>query len=296
MSWFDSSSLQNTFGSSTSIVSAGAGLLSEIGSSVSGTLAAGALALEQIAGAAIGLSDIGSYPVDQINLNDTAGRRVRLRPKPNGTTPVYGSSNGLLSVLSTTNGLVFPYQPTITWQQEVQYTEMELIHTNQDIQAYKRTPSLKLSVDGEFTVQNQTEGLYALACIHFLRVVTKMYFGDSDPNRGTPPPVLCFDAYGAYMFNSLPVIVTNFAITLPKDVDYVPVDASGVAETANQTGNWDSLTNAYLSDSDDSNIAWLPSLFSIQVQLTIQHTPARLRTFSLEDFRTGTLLQSGGWV
>lgn len=260
------------------------------------------------------IKDLPSTPE---NLQDAAGRRVRLRAKPGarsispasendtgygrapGGSLIYGIG-GIMAPLITTDGMVFPYQPTITWQQDVQYTEMELIHTNQDIQAYKRTPSPKFSIDGEFTVQNQAEGKYALACIHFLRTVTKMHFGDSDPNRGTPPPVLLFDAYGAYMFNSLPVIVTQFSVSLPKDVDYVPVDVNSNTSglnSLNQTGQWNKLTESYFpATGSNSNIAWLPALFNIQVQLTVQNTPARLRAFKLEDFRSGALLQKGGWI
>ena len=262
------------------------------------------------------LLDVPSSPE---NLQDSAGRRVRLRAKPGarsigpasendtgygvapGGSSIYGIG-GIMAPLITTNGMVFPYQPTITWQQDVQYTEMELIHANQDIQAYKRTPSPKFSIDGEFSVQNQAEGKYALACIHFLRTVTKMYFGDSDPNRGTPPPVLLFDAYGAYMFNSLPVIVTQFSVGLPKDVDYVPINVSPYTSgsglsSSNQTTIWNKLTESYFPDTGtNSNIAWLPALFNIQVQLTVQNTPARLRAFKLEDFRSGALLQKGTWI
>jgi hypothetical protein len=232
---------------------------------------------------------------NSLNQGDASGRRVRLRAKPGGANQVYGNGT-ILSKLRNTNGMVWPYQPLIAYQQEVDYKSMELTHSIQDIYSYHRTPSLKLSIDGEFSVQNQEEGLYAIACIHFLRTVSKMNFGSSDPLSGTPPPVLLFDAYGTYMFNALPVIVTQFTITLPKDVDYVPIDMSGVSLGSTATGTWADLTRYYLDARSTVGISWLPAVFNISVQITVQNSPTRLRSFNLNDFRSGTLMKQGGWV
>lgn len=230
-----------------------------------------------------------------VNQNDAQGRRVRLRAKPGGINFVYGSSP-LLAPIKATNGMVWPYQPTITYNQEVDYKSMELTHTNQDIYAYHRTPSLRLTVDGEFSVQNQQEGIYGMACIHFLRVVTKMNFGSTDKYKGTPPPVLLFDAYGQYMFSQIPVIVTGFTVGLPKDVDYVPIDMGSSGQSGSTVADWRDLNNNYLSSRSQGNIVWLPAVFNIQVQLTVQNSPTKLRAFNLNEFRNGTLLKQGGWV
>lgn len=256
-----------------------------------------------------------------INDTDAGGRRVRLRPKPDAVNLIYGDSGGLLAPLRSTNGMVFPYQPTINYQQDVTYSAVELVHVNQELYAYTKTNAVKLTVQGQFTVQNQQEGLYALGCIHFLRTVTKMYFGASS-NPGTPPPVLLFDAYGQYMFNQLPVIVTSFTVGLPNDVDYVPVDLSEVSQqgssvngpnTAKQTSvernstlnqqakvsnlstMGDIMYRQYLKGTGDGYI-WLPSVFNIDVSITVQNTPSRLRQFDLDQFRTGKLLQQGRWI
>ena len=253
------------------------------------------------------LQDLGAAPSAPENLQDTAGRRVRLRAKPGSTDMVYGT--GIMSPLLTTKGVVFPYQPTITYQQDVTYTPMELVHTNQDFQSYTRTPALKLAVDGQFTVQSQEEGAYAMACIHFLRTSTKMWFGgaqgsEAEKYQGTPPPVLLFDAYGQYMFNALPVIITQFSVTLPNDVDYVPVKIDNVDGGSPQPARPNELYEV-LNSINDTNInsqvseggyAWLPALFNIQVQLTVQNTPRRLRAFDLSQFRDGSLLRGGTWV
>lgn len=253
------------------------------------------------------------------NDSDAQGRRVRLRPKPQAANDIYGAG-GILTPLRETNGLVYPYQPTITYQQEVAYTPIELVHTNQELYAYTRTNAVKLTVSGQFTVQNQQEGAYALAAIHFMRTVTKMYFGAS-ANAGTPPPVLLFDAYGQYMFNQLPVIVTSFTVGLPNDVDYVPLDLSGTSASGSLSSNnrdrqassvtktpsvasWSQLSSIDVMSSKmlttnltgTSGYIWLPSVFTLDMSITVQNTPSRLKQFDLNQFRTGNLLKGGKWI
>jgi hypothetical protein len=219
---------------------------------------------------------------------------------------VYGT--GLINPLRATNGMIWPYQPTITYSQDVSYTTIDLTHTNQEMYAFNRSNAVKLTIDGPFSVQNQTEGVYAMACIHFLQTVTKMYFGQMDSQSGkagTPPPILLFDAYGDYMFNQLPVIVTNFSVTLPNDIDYVPIDTTYL-----QNGQRPSMTSTLTSVlqqsssyiANQSGSVWLPSMFNISVGITVQNTPSVLKnSFSLDAFRSGQLLQNasptnGGWI
>jgi hypothetical protein len=253
------------------------------------------------------------------NDSDAAARRVRLRPKPGGASIIYGG-NGLLQPLRKTNGLVWPYQPLITYTQPVQWNDMRLIHTNQEILSYERTPAPKFEVRGRFSVQNQQEGIYALAAIHFLRTVSKMHFGSSDPLAGTPPPVLLFDAYGQYMFNQLPVVVTQWSHGLPDDVDYVPIDLtniqvysnaqtqtniSGVSRVATtpQLNSYDQVRNSALmtgrmfrSDLGTDQYIWLPAVFELSVSLTVQNSATKLKEFNLAKFTTGELMKGGGWI
>lgn len=266
---------------------------STIGSSGGGTVAESGV---QVNPSSPQTTALGKTSTSFENLDDAQGRRVRLRAKPGGAAKVYG--DGIMSPLLQTKGMVFPYQPLITYQQDVVYDTMQLVHTNQDIYSYTRTPALKLTVDGDFTVQNQREGLYALACIHFLRTVTKMWFGGSSAesieNQGTPPPVLLFDAYGQYMFNSLPVVITQFSVSLPNDVDYVPVLYQTSSAVERKTVQ--SINSSSLSQGNKDGYAWLPAAFKIGVQITVQNTPQRLRQFDMTEFRSGRLLKQGGWA
>jgi len=214
-------------------------------------------------------------------VNPSKDTRVRLRAMRGDAQmlSVYGEQvdTNLLSILYETDGMMFPYTPTISVSQTVNYNSTELVHTNGDIATYARTPSVGLSVTADFTVQNQREGRYTLACLHFLRTVSKMYFGEIDKaagKAGLPPPVLIFEGYGDYMFNNLPVIVKSHSYTLDKTMNMVTVNTP-------------------------NGMAKLPSLFQVQIELQVQQTPTQMRKeFSLDKFRTGELMTSGttGWI
>lgn len=196
--------------------------------------------------------------------------RVRLKAQ---TTDVYGS--GIMSILKDTNGLLFPYTPSIQVSQDVNYTQMNMTHSNTDYYSYMNTPNVSISISGKFSVQNQREGKYALAVLHFLRTASKMYFGETDAaagKAGLPPPILLLSGYGTYIFNNIRVILKGHNYSFEDSVDMVPI-ALG------------------------SGTAKLPALFNISINLTVQQTPSAHRTeFSLDSFRNGSLLERGGWI
>jgi hypothetical protein len=203
--------------------------------------------------------------------------RVRLRAQPNQANAIYGepAADNILSILHQTGGMLFPFTPTISVEQSVDYKSIELVHSNGDINAYSRTPSVTLNVTGRFTVQNQREGEYLIAVLHFLRTVSKMHFGDSDPNAGLPPPVLYFHGYGPYMFNGLKVVLKSHSFSLDDTVDYVNVKTDGGSVTTR-----------------------VPSMLTISLSLGVQNTPYQMKSvFNLEDFRTGHMMRNvKGWI
>lgn len=212
--------------------------------------------------------------------------RVRLAPKVNANLQVYGPNEdtNILNPLRGTQGLMFPFTPSIGWTQSVQYKTTSLVHSNQDFMSYENTPSTNISIDGTFVIQNEKEAKYMLACLHFLRVVSKMYFGKAsfrEPNAdenaapslaGMPPPVLTLNGYGDYMFNDLPVIVKDHSYTLKQDVSYIDFSVNG-------------------------SMIRLPSILDLSVKLVVQNTPKRLKDeFDLDKFRTGELMKKKGWI
>lgn len=211
-------------------------------------------------------------------------RRARLSPRA-GVFDQLITTDGIMAPLRETYGLMFPITPTINENVEVNYETYDMAHGLMPIQAYRSGGQKTLSINAMFVAQTDVEARYCLACIHFIRSFSKMNFGDNDPNAGTPPPILVFNAYGDAMFHNLPVVISNASFDWPNDVDYV--------YTTSQTSTSTSVR------STDSMIAdgWVPSKFTMSLSLIVQPTPAKLRKFNLEAFRNGTLLTGdGGWI
>ena len=195
-------------------------------------------------------------------------------PAENRATLTTGSPNyyssGPAEVLKLHRGIMFPNQPSITYSQSVNYSPYELVHTNYTMQAYRNTPSPNISLTADFSQTTDEEHAYLQGVIHFLRSVTKMYYGQNEgnnPRAGTPPPVLRFSAYGTNIFSNVPVIITDFGVTFDNMVDLKTV--------AGQS---------------------LPTMQQITMTLTVQQSPARQKqAFSLAGFISGSLY-GGGFI
>ena len=195
--------------------------------------------------------------------------RVRLSPKPSVRDKML---TGILDPLKAGGGLIYPYTPDIQVSGQAGYNALETVHANSEYQIYRNTQSVSLNIMGTFTSQNEEEAKYTLACIHFLRVLTKMHFGEGDAKElGLPPPQVVLDGYGTHMFNGLSVIVTGFDYQLTDDVDYVTV----------QVGN---------------GISKVPTYMTISTSVLVQQTPAKARTFNWDSFASGELMQKKGWI
>jgi hypothetical protein len=243
---------------------------------------------------------------------DFKDRRARLSAKGTEVARniIYGENtpDNILKPLWETGGLLWPYTPIITDNISVQYDSYDPIHANQPFLAFKSVAAKEIMCSGQFTAMNQQEAVYCLAAIHFLRTITKMYFGiggtDSDAikRRGTPPPVLLFNAHGTAMFHNVPVVVTSYSIELPQDVDYVELERSVAPALAREalaknSGIILQEPSQVVSRRTKGITAWIPTKFNITVNMTVQNTPNRLRrNFNLNDFRTGNLIKKGGWI
>tara|TARA_B100000949_G_scaffold208264_1_gene199970 strand:+ start:90 stop:728 length:639 start_codon:yes stop_codon:yes gene_type:complete len=200
-------------------------------------------------------------------------------PENNDILKVDGKSNDLLLPLKKFKGIIWPYTPTINISHQAEYGAYDITHTNYPIQYYSRSTPPAIMCSGQLTAQTAAEANYMIACLHFLRIVTKMHFGMNDPKRGTPPPVLKFSAYGDLMFSMVPVVVRSFTYDLPGDVDYVDVETN--ADNAGFTQDFQSK---------------VPTLLTLSVDMAIQQTASKLRTeFTMKDFKSGKLVK-GGYV
>jgi hypothetical protein len=139
------------------------------------------------------------------------------------------NGEGLLAPLTNTgDSMVFPTTPQILIQHSANYTPMSPTHTNYAFPIYSNSAVEDITITCEWPVENEADGMYWIASTHFLRSVTKMYYGKSQ-NQGLPPPICKLSGYGTYVFNEVPIVVKMFSVDMPQDVDYikVPMEAGG---------------------------------------------------------------------
>jgi len=134
------------------------------------------------------------------------------------------SEDSLGATTGGTSGgkMVFPFNPTILLGHSASYSQIVPTHTNYAYNAYENSSVDNITITGEFYNENQKDGLYWIAVLHFLRTVTKMFYGDSAP-QGNPPPVCRLNGYGPHVLNNIPIVISNFTTDLPADVDYIEV-------------------------------------------------------------------------
>ena len=253
--------------------------------------------------------------------------RVRISLS-NAATYLYNDpSPGILGRLKQTNGVVFPYTPSIETNYVANYEKYDLTHSNYRGAFYKNSAVNDISVRGTFTAQDTNEAEYMLAVIHFFRSVTKMFYG-KDEQRGAPPPLVYLTGFGDYQFAGHPCVVTNFSYSLPSDVDYIrannpnnygtdllsrrtaalssptafsgqnarqailsavgiPFGATPAKPTAGPITN--SVTNTVRA-------TYVPTKIEINVTLLPMQTRDQVsKQFSLKEFANGKLIQGGFW-
>jgi hypothetical protein len=127
--------------------------------------------------------------------------RVRLSLADSATIFYKDSStqNSIMAPLIETNGVIWPYTPSIQVSHVANYSTAVLTHSNYSAHFYNNSDVSDITVSGEFTVQSVEEGQYLMAAIYFLRSATKMFFGQGK-DVGNPPPILFLDGYGSHYF------------------------------------------------------------------------------------------------
>ena len=153
--------------------------------------------------------------------------RVKLRVPP---SYLIGPAAGPANIIQKNGGILFPYTPTISVDNQASYSQQSPLHSNFPLYFYKNSSVGPISVTAKFTVQNEFEGAVLLGIIHLLRGLVKMKFGD-DHDAGSPPPVCRFDAYGDYMMHNVPVSIASWRHELPDGVDYIAVGRKGSPTT-----------------------------------------------------------------
>lgn len=261
---------------------------------------------------------------DESNFKQREDWRVRLSLSPGATYLYKAQDPGILKPLADTDGIIFPYTPSISVQYNASYDGTDLTHSNYKFYTYKNSSVDSVSISCDFTAQDTYEANYLLAVIHFFRSVTKMFYGqDQNPKGGTPPPLCYLTGLGAFQFDAHPLVITSFNYSLPTDVDYIRAGhvttAAGVNQSPSVTPvNTFSPVSTRLNSSgiNAGGVAgqprWSspagtvePTYVPTKLQITVSAVPIVSRNdisnkFSLKDYATGSLLRgtkrSGGGI
>lgn len=143
---------------------------------------------------------------------------------------IISSGSNILGPLS--DKMIFPFTPTIQLSHTANYSQITPTHTNYVFNAYQNSRVENISITGEFIVENEADAKYWVACLHFLRTMTKMFYGGSGEHLGNPPLVSRLNGYGKHVLNNIPVLINNFSIELKNDVDYIPCTIDGQTDYA----------------------------------------------------------------
>jgi hypothetical protein len=251
--------------------------------------------------------------------------RVRLQLAPNADYLYKDRSKStILAPLYDTDGVIFPYTPSIETTYNANYEMYDLTHSNFRGYFYKNSRVNDINIRATFTAQDTQEADYLLAVIHFFRSVTKMFYGSTDPYRGAPPPLTYLSGLGQYQFNQHPCVVSQFNYSLPNDVDYIRAGTPnnygtnlltqrartgaiapeagtatlkrllGFPVGATPTSPSPSMINQNVNNL--SQATYVPTKIEISLTLLPINTRSQVSTqFNLQDFASGKLIKGGFW-
>lgn len=192
--------------------------------------------------------------------------------------PLYASSP-LLAPLVTTAGFVFPYTPSVVFQHSADYDANQPVHTNYPFYSYSGSKVDSIMLTGNFHVQNALEARYWVACLHYLRSVTKMYYGQGSANQGNPPPVVRLNGYGDYVFKQVPVVIQTFSLDMGAETDYI---ATGLG-SPNINGGVEA----------GQGVAYAPVESQFAITCVPIYSRSQQEAFNMNDFVQGNLILNG---
>lgn len=127
------------------------------------------------------------------------------------------------------NTIVLDVMPTISESRSVNYEPFTPIHHPGEIMKYRGTGGRKWGVQGRFIARNQQEATLNQIYMNVIRAWTMPFYGngtdgDEELKRylGAPPPILTLNAYGSKNISGVKCVLTNYDISWPNDVDYLP--------------------------------------------------------------------------
>ena len=191
----------------------------------------------------------------------------------------------IMKPLVNTGGMMFPYTPTIILSHSANYNQVAPIHNNYPFFAYQNSQVDQLVITGQFYSQNGLEASYWVACLHYLRTVTKMQHGADNDGRGNPPPVVELSGYGDYVFNRVPCVIVNFTVDMPNEVDYIATGFNPI--------DFSDFGGSIAEQKAGMSVGWAPS--ESQFTVTVQPIYSRMKVskFNYGKFVNGDTLGKG---
>lgn len=166
-------------------------------------------------------------------------------------------------------GIIFPYTPTIQYEYKATYTPQTPAHSNFTQYFYQNSSVTPILISGKFTVENDIDAEFLLMTIHLLRTLTKMKTG-TDSHAGAPPPVCRLSAYGSYMLENVPVVITSFKHEYPENIDYFTT-----SKNPNEPGNPQLANNT------------VPIISTISITCTPVYSRKQISEFSVDKWVRG---------
>lgn len=144
------------------------------------------------------------------------------------TVPSMIATGNIMAPLIESGGkMIFPFNPTILLGNTANYSVVQPTHTNYAYHAYENSQVDNITMTGEFFNENESDAKYWVACLHYLRSMTKMFSGSSSGPLGNPPLIARLNGYGKHVLNNIPVVITNFTTDMPADIDYIQCEVDG---------------------------------------------------------------------
>jgi hypothetical protein len=202
-----------------------------------------------------------SFSSTQVVASNGNDWRVRLGANTMGLSIF---SDSIFDPVKATNGVIFPYIPTVSINYRANYQDTQVTHANYSVLGYKNSVVEDITLTCEFTVQNTSDALYWIGASQFFKTATKMFYGNSTP-QGNPPLVCQLTGFGNMILNQPTVVIKNFHVELPADVNYINVVAGGQPQ-------------------------WVPTVSTFNVTVAPIYNRERMRKFNLANYARGSEL------
>jgi len=223
-------------------------------------------------------------PIAWNNGAESSGQDWRVRLHLPTSIASFARSPILQPLYDSSNSMIFPTTPTVMVSHSANYNSMSPTHSNYAHPIYQNSTVDDMNITCDFPVENEADGRYWIATVHFLRSVTKMFYGNSS-NLGAPPPLVHLSGYGDFVFNRVPCVIKMFTLELPEKVDYIQVPISVSAELAQ--------TPELARINVPGGFSYVPTLSRLTISLSPAYSRDTTRRFSLDTYVQGGYIGKG---